>query len=86
MRIRVTCYGALREYLPPGSSGNSAPVELPESATVGDLLEALDVPSHVVFVMLVDDDTAETDRPLTEGVTVTLMPPFTGGAGRVVHE
>ena len=86
MRVTVTCYGALREYLPPGSVGNSAPVELPENAAVGDLLGALDVPPHVVFVMMVDDHRVESDHPLAEGTTVTLMPPFTGGAGRLVHE
>ena len=80
MRVTVTCFGALRDYLPPGSTGNRASVEVPDDATVGDLLGRLGAPPQLVFAMLVDEQKADAHCPLKEGATVTLMPPFTGGA------
>ena len=80
MRVWVSCFGALRDYLPPGAMGNGASVEVPEGATVADLIERLGAPPHLVFALLVDEDKADKQRPLHDGATVTLMPPFTGGA------
>ncbi len=80
MRVTVTCYGAMREYLPPDATGNSTPLDVGDGATVRDVVAALGAPQHLVFAVLVDDDQANLDRAVTEGATVTLMPPFTGGA------
>ncbi len=80
MRVTVSCFGALRDYLPPGAMGNRASVEVPEGTTVADLIETLGAPGHLVYALLVDEDMAHKDRRLHEGATVTLMPPFTGGA------
>lgn len=76
----MSCFGAMRDYLPSGATGNSSSLDLPEGATVGHLIDALGAPGHLVFALLVDDERADVGHALTEGAKVTLMPPFTGGA------
>lgn len=82
MRVRVVCFGAMRDFLPADANGNVAEVELPDGATVGDLADAVGAPRHLVFSVLVDEERADIDTELPEGAEVTLMPPFTGGATR----
>ena len=80
MKVTVTCFGAMRDYLPETREGNTAAVELAEGATVGDLVDALGAPRQLVHALLVDEVRGALDNPLREGAAVTLMPPFGGGA------
>ena len=86
MRVTVVCFGSLRDYLPPGASGNSVEVEVPDGATPKDLLDAIGAPERLLFAALVDGDHARLDQRLQEGTEVTLMPPFTGGTENEVLE
>jgi molybdopterin converting factor small subunit len=79
VKVTVVCFGALRDYLPEGTTGNSAPVELHDGARVNDVIGALGAPRGLVHALLVDGMRATPDRELSNGVEVTLMPPFTGG-------
>ncbi|MBA3629186.1 MAG: MoaD/ThiS family protein [Actinobacteria bacterium] len=79
MKVNVTCFGVVREYLPAGSAGNRAEVELAEAATVGDLVDRLGAPRRLVFSLLVDGTRAGMEATLQDGSEVTLMPPFSGG-------
>jgi sulfur carrier protein ThiS len=79
MTVTVVCFGAMRDYLPAGSAGNRAEVELPEGASVGDLVDALAAPRRLVVAVLVDGAQAPLEEGLRSGAEVTLMPPFTGG-------
>jgi molybdopterin synthase sulfur carrier subunit len=79
MHVSVVCFGAMREYLPAG--GNRAQVEVPEMASVGEVVDALGAPRSLVFSLLVDGVQADLSRVLHDGAEVTLMPPFAGGAG-----
>lgn len=81
MKVTVICFGAMKEYLPAGS-GNEAPLEIDESGTVGDLVDALGAPRRLVHALLVDGRQSTLDRRLQEGAVVTLMPPFAGGRQR----
>ena len=78
MKVEVTCFGRLREHLPPGTVG-SVGVELPSEATVGDVIAALGLPDEYVFAILVDGLRGEHTTPVGEGSEVTLMPAFSGG-------
>lgn len=80
MRVTVVCFGALRDYLPAWADGNRAELELRDGARVSDALSALNAPSRLAFVLLVDGQRAEPHTLLEEGAEVTLMPPFTGGS------
>ena len=79
MKVTVLCFGAMRDYLPEGASGNRAEVEVPDGSRIGDLVDVLGAPRRLVFSLLLDGDRADLERPLREGSEVTLMPPFTGG-------
>ena len=80
MDIQVLCFGAMKEYLPTGSDGNSAVLELPEGATVADGVDALGAPRRMVHAILVNEDPADLARSLTDGDRLTLMPHYSGGA------
>ena len=79
MEVTVVCFGLLRDYLPDGSGGRTS-VELPEGSTVEGLSEVLGIPSRHVYAVLVNGEQTERSTALTEGVEVTLMPPYSGGS------
>jgi molybdopterin converting factor small subunit len=79
MIVAVTCFGAMRDFLPDERAGNRVEVDLTNGATVGDLVDALGAPRRLVFSVLVDGQQARLDSPLHAGQEVTLMPPFAGG-------
>ena len=79
MNVVIQCFGVMREYLPEGADGNTAAVELPEGATVGDAADALGAPRRLVHAALVNEDPADLSRRLTDGDRLTLMPHYSGG-------
>jgi molybdopterin converting factor small subunit len=79
VKVTIVCFGAMRDYLPAGSTENRAEVELPAGATIAQLISVIDAPEALVRSVLLDGAHAEPARVLTEGVEVTLMPPFSGG-------
>ena len=79
MKVEVTCYGAMREYLPAGTEGNRAQLDLPAGATVADVVDALGAPRGLVHMVLVNEEPSRLDRTLQERDGITLMPQFTGG-------
>lgn len=79
MRVTVVCFGAMRDHLPPGAHHNRADVEVPETATVGDVVDVLGAPRALAFAVLVDGIQSTLEAPLAPGSEVTLMPPFAGG-------
>jgi molybdopterin converting factor small subunit len=83
--VTVVCFGALRDYLPPGATGNTGVVEMDVGARVRDLIERLGAPRGMVHALLVDGASASDTDVLTDGAEVTLMPPFTGGRAELVH-
>ncbi len=76
MRIRVLLFGPLAE-----SAGfSSAPVDLPEGATVNDALNCLEgVPADTAFALAVNAVYADGDHLLREGDELALIPPVSGG-------
>jgi molybdopterin converting factor small subunit len=79
MRVSVVCFGAMREHLPHGATGNQAVLEVEDAATVGDVVDGLGAPRRLAFSVLVDGVQASLDSRVVEGAEITLMPPFTGG-------
>ena len=79
MKVWVTCFGAMRDYLPEGTEGNRAELELSDGATVRDAVDALRAPGGIVHAVLVDEVPGSLDRGLRGGEEITLMPRFTGG-------
>jgi MoaE-MoaD fusion protein len=80
MQVRVLYFGVLKDVL----SSNGGGVELPEGATVAQLLERLRKgASHPVWSALavaVNREYATASAVLHEGDEVALLPPVSGGA------
>jgi molybdopterin converting factor small subunit len=54
-------------------------VELPEGATVGDLVEYLHLPADQVKVVFVNNVIREAEYPLADGDELGIFPPVGGG-------
>jgi molybdopterin synthase catalytic subunit/molybdopterin converting factor small subunit len=80
MHVRVLCFGVLKDWL----GAESAPVELPEGATVAMLLQNLgsraSAPVLRGIAVSVNAEYATGARVLREGDEVGLLPPVSGGS------
>ncbi|MGD1996409.1 MAG: MoaD/ThiS family protein [Anaerolineae bacterium] len=77
--VQVRLFATLRRYYPDLGIGEAMPIELPEGATVKDLLEELDLPGEQVMVVFVSGVTRDRDHPLKDGDEVGIFPPVGGG-------
>jgi len=82
MQVRVLCFGVLKDWL----SSPAATVELPEGATVAELLERLNAGDPAVVLqgiaVSVNAEFAIAAQVLHEGDEVGLLPPVSGGTAR----
>ena len=77
MRIRVDLQAYLEDYSPDGQDKFS--YELPDGATVADLIHKLGVPEELASVITIGDEAVDASQALTEGDRVTVIPPVAGG-------
>jgi molybdopterin converting factor subunit 1 len=89
MNIDVRLFAMLRER----AGRDTVTVEVPESATVRDAVEAVartpglaDVMERMSVVMAVNREYADDDAPLADGDELALIPPVSGGAATEVSE
>ena len=77
MQIKVVLFGMLRERLAKESRGRLT-IELPEGATIYDLLEKLD--AHMNLTCFLNGENERNfDRPLKDGDEIQLIQPIGGG-------
>ena len=74
MRVLVSLYSALRI-----DRFAEAEVELPEGATVADLLDKLQIPLQDVGIVMVNARSGTFQQKLQAGDRITLIPPIGGG-------
>lgn len=77
MQITVVLFGMLRERLAKESRGRLT-VELPEAATIQDLLELLDARMRLTCFVNGENE-RNFDRPLKDGDEIQLIQPIGGG-------
>lgn len=77
MQIKVLAFGVLKERL----GGESFPLELPEGATVSDLLTQIENGANSLrgIAVSVNAEYAQARRVLLDGDEVGLLPPVSGG-------
>ena len=75
MEVRVKLMGMLRDRSPAGGV-----VQLPEGATVADLLQQLEIPAREVMLVTVNGQhQRDHSVRLSPGDEVTVLPPVGGG-------
>jgi molybdopterin converting factor small subunit len=82
VKVQVRLFGEFRDYLPEGSLGGQATVELPGRATVYTLIQQLDLPyqgEEGVLAVAINDEVTDLHAPLSEGDVVSMFPPLAGG-------
>ena len=80
MKVQVELYATLSKFLPPGAEGRKAMVELPEGATVDDLLRHLAIPPEMAALLLVNGTHRPPEAVLKDGETLAIFPPLAGGS------
>ena len=79
IQVRVRLYATLRKYQPSVRLGEGLIVNLPEGATVAQLVTQLGIPGDTVKRAFVQGKIVKDDRILHDGDEVGLFPPIAGG-------
>jgi sulfur carrier protein ThiS len=84
MRITFKLYASLGEYLPADRrQGNQMSLELPEGATIAEVVEPFNLPMKLVHLVLVNGvfvpPAERGSRVLVEGDVLAIWPPIAGG-------
>jgi molybdopterin converting factor small subunit len=79
MKVELKLFATFRQYLPPGTVGSAAAVEVAAGAQVADLLAQLGVPHHDSTMILVNGRSAGLERVLEENDVVAVFPAMAGG-------
>ncbi len=77
--VHVKLFATLRRYRPDLGLGEALPVELPDGATVGDLVRELGLPEEEVRIVFVNGLFRDLDHVLADGDEVGIFPPVGGG-------
>jgi molybdopterin converting factor small subunit len=79
VRVAVRLFANLADYLPPTGRDGEATLELPDAATLGELIARLAIPDTLPRLTLVNGEDAGPDRRLAPGDVVSIFPPLAGG-------
>jgi len=77
--VDVKLFATLRRQFPDLKVGEAMSVELPEDATVAELVNELALPEEQVKVVFVNGTIQKEDYGLTDGEEVGIFPPVGGG-------
>jgi molybdopterin converting factor small subunit len=80
MLVYAQVPASLQEYLPSARAASRVACELPQDATVADLMVQLGLPLDTHWIVVVDDKHVDVDAVLSEGQKVSIFPPLAGGA------
>jgi len=80
MQITVKLHGTLRKYLPAGSNGNVIAVDVPDDATVADVVDRLNIRRDHARLFVSGDEHLESTALLRDGQELNLFPPLAGGS------
>jgi sulfur-carrier protein len=80
MRIQLKLYGTLRRLSPGGKAGAPLELDLPDGATIQELIDLLEIPDEETKVSFVNNLVRDKDYRLEDGDKVGIFPPVGGGA------
>jgi len=79
MRVRVKLFASLCRYLSDAAPGIPFETEVPEEATVADLVDQLKLPCEEVKVFFINGRARSIDWPLHPGDDIGVFPLVAGG-------
>ena len=79
IRVTVKLFATLRKHLPPGATDGTVIVEVPDGATVTDVMGRLGIPTEHTKMIVSGDRHLEASALVTDGQHVDLYPPLAGG-------
>ena len=84
MQITFKLYASLGEYLPADKrQGNAMPLELPEGATIAQVIAPFSLPMKLVHLVLVNGvfvpPEQRAKKALVDGDVLAIWPPIAGG-------
>lgn len=84
MKITFKLYATLTDYLPPEArSSNQLALELPEGATVAEVVAPFNLPMRLVHLVLINGVYVPPEqrgsRVLADGDVLAIWPPIAGG-------
>jgi molybdopterin synthase sulfur carrier subunit len=80
VEVEVHLFANLADYGPPGRHQGAVRVEVPEGASLHDLMERLRIPDELPRLLLVNGREAEPTVRLRPGDVVDVLPPLVGGS------
>jgi sulfur carrier protein ThiS len=83
MQITIKLYAMLAEYLPSGAVRNVASLDVPDTTSIGKVIEQLRLPGELVHLVMVNGVYVPPSQHLTTSLkdtdTVAIWPPVAGG-------
>lgn len=79
MKVKVKLYGTLRERCPSYQPSQGMEIELPEGATVKDLLALLEISESLRAVVIAEGRVLKADARIQRGVPVDVVQAIGGG-------
>ncbi|MGB1547671.1 MAG: MoaD/ThiS family protein [Alphaproteobacteria bacterium] len=83
MKVTLKFYTTLKQYLPQGTSDNTAEIEIEDGASVQTVVERQGVPANMIHMTMVNGAyIAPSDlggHELKDGDTLAMWPPLAGG-------
>jgi len=77
--VDVKLFATLRKYRPELGVGEAFAVQVPDGATVGDLIRLLGLTEDQARIVFVNAVSSEQGRVLSDGDQVGIFPPVGGG-------
>ena len=79
VRVEVRLFATLRRYYPDPDAKNGVVLEMPEGASLNDLLSTLKVPVQEASILFVNNRKQTIDYVLRDGDKVGIFPQVAGG-------
>lgn len=79
MKVLVKLFSVLREFVPDYNPEKGVKTELPDGATVADLLNHLGIPMSKVPVVACDGRVLQTTDTIHDDSTIHIFQPVAGG-------
>ena len=79
MKVEVCLTATLAVYLPSGTRGDRAALDVPSGTTVADLLRRLKIPPELDTLTVINGRDASPEQVLAEGDILSVFPPLAGG-------